>query len=106
MQCIEKFHRDFEVTLKIGKEEVVIECGCRIIQGHNIPPTIFIILTQRVAEKIVNDLVKEKIEIPMIKYVSDGNGIFRLCGQNEVSKMLTETINMLAYVDEGAITFN
>ena len=53
---MERLYRDFNVTLKIGKEEIIIIYGSRIIQGNNLPPALFIIFMYLVTEDILNHL--------------------------------------------------
>ena len=44
MKWIEKLYGDFDVILKIGREEVCIRYGCRVCQGNNLVPILFIVI--------------------------------------------------------------
>ena len=37
---IEELHENYNVNLKIGKDEVIIKHGCRVKQGNDLAPTL------------------------------------------------------------------
>ena len=74
VKWVEKLCGDFEVILKIGREEVCIRYGCGVRQGDNLAPTSLIIVMQLVAEDIIKQLKAEKVEIPKVRCNSNGGG--------------------------------
>ena len=75
IKWVEKSHSDFEVVLKIGREEISIKCRCGVRQGDNLDPASFFIFMQLVTEDILDELMKKKVELPKLKRSSTGNGV-------------------------------
>ena len=105
VKWIEKLHRDFGVTLKIGREEIYIKYGCGVRQGDNLAPTLFIIVMQLVAEDIIRQLKEENVTIPSVRYNDSGSGVLRAYKPREVKAMNKLEVNMFTYVDDGAMLF-
>ena len=106
IQWVEKLYGDFNVILKVGKEEICIEYGCGVWQGDNLVPTLFIIVMQLVAENIINELIKAKIQLPSIKCSKTSEGVMRLHNEVDMEELIDRHINMLTYMDDGAGLFN
>ena len=64
---IEKLHGDFEVFLKIGKQDARITHRCGVRQSDNFAPTLFIIVTQLDEEDIIESLKRAGIDAPKIR---------------------------------------
>ena len=59
-----------------------------------------------VAEDIIKQLKAEKVEIPKVRCDSNGGGVLKSCNSREISKMSEKEVNMLTFVDNGAMLFN
>ena len=44
IEWVEKLHGDFNIVLNLSKEDIIIKYGCRVRQGDNLAPTLFIIM--------------------------------------------------------------
>ena len=55
---MEKSYGNFEIILKVGREEIAIKYGCRFRQGDNLAPTMFVIVMQLVTEDVLHKLEK------------------------------------------------
>ena len=75
---VENLCGDFEVILKIGKEEIAIPCSCGVRKGDNFVPTIFIIVMCLVAEDTIDNLKRANMSLPTMMYNPAGQGILRL----------------------------
>ena len=106
IQWVKKLYRDFNIILKVGKEEIIIKYRCGIWQDNNLAPTLFIIAIQLVAENIINELIKVKIQLPSIKCSTNGEGVMRLHDEDDIEDLVDRYINILTYVDNGAGIFN
>ena len=71
-------HHYFEVILKVGIEEIIIKHGCRVVQGDNLAPMLFIFVTQLVNEDILIALKEAITSTPSVKYSRSGKGSLRL----------------------------
>jgi len=105
IRWIEKLHRDFGVTLKVGREEIYIKYGCGVRQGDNLAPTLFIIVMQLVAEDIIRQLKIENVVIPIVRYDNKGGGVLRAHKPREINVMDRLEVNTFTYVDDGAMLF-
>ena len=56
IEWIENLSGDFRAVLKLKKEEIIIRNGCGARKVDNISPNLFIIVSELVAEDILNKL--------------------------------------------------
>ena len=103
---VEKSCGDFEVILKIGKEDVAIPCGCGIWQGDNLAPTLLIIVVQLVSEDIIDDLKAANTYLPAIVRNPTGQGITRLHREDSMSELVPMIIFIFTHVDDRSASFN
>ena len=106
VRWVKNLHGDFEVVIKIGREEVRIKHECRMRPGDNMAQPLFIIVMQLVAEDIIAHLKKVGVDLLKIKYSIDDNGVLRSHSKNDMEAVIRYVINMLMHVDDGASLFN
>ena len=59
-----------------------------------------------VAEDIINDLIRAKIELPKMKHNLYSSWVLHLHNMQYIKKMINKIINMLIYVNDRAVIFN
>ena len=96
----------FELGLKILRKETSIKHGCGVRKGDNIAPTLFIIVMQLVSEDVLDEMMKNNVELPKLSAAKIGNGILRLYEKDDVATMMYENVNIFAHVDDGDLVFN
>ena len=106
IKWVKKFYSDFEVILKIGKKEIAIKYRYGVRQGDNLPPMLFIIAMQLVVEDIIENLIKIKISLLIIKYSLYRYKVLRLHKKIDLNKMINKIIIIFTCIDNGVVLFN
>ena len=71
---VEKIYGNFNVALKVGKEEIIIIHRCRVKQDDNIELTHFIIFIQLVSEETLKYMKIYKVHSLSIKCNRNNTG--------------------------------
>ena len=68
VKWVEKLRGDFEVMIKVGKEEIAIRHSCKVRKGDNLSPTLLIISMWLVAQCMLAKLKSDNISLPSAMY--------------------------------------
>ena len=63
VEWVEKFHGDFNVALKLAKEDINIRCGCGVRQEDNLAPASLTLVPQLVVEDVLRTFIENRIEM-------------------------------------------
>jgi len=102
IQWTMKLYRNFQVTIKIGKEEVAVPYGCGVKQGDSMAPILFICTIQLAAVEIGRQFEENNIQIPTINISND---CIRPKNYSNTNKNQSITIFILLFMDDGALPF-
>ena len=83
VEWVEKLHGDFNVVLKLAKEEINMH-GCVVRQGDNIAPKVL----QLVAEDVLRTFIENRIEMQEAMCNEGPKGVLKLRKSRDLHDMI------------------